>query len=400
MNVVIQSELKKFDAVVPAINQIKESYMPLSINGIEDEEGYEKVKEALKFMVTKRNEVEAKRKELKADSLALGKAIDQRAREISAMLEPIESHLRHQKESIDQEIKRIEEAKIAERQAQINQRIDKLMSINGMYQTITEFVWASKLGSEQISLLRINLEIFDEQQFEEFYDRVSAISNAEQEEIKAQEQQRILESQRLEEERKALEAQKAEIERQRLEIAKQVEEIQNQRASTRINALIELGLVNQDTYWGHPATERTLKFIPLVSEYEVKTLSDEHWYAVLEEIKDQAALFNDLEQRAKQEKEEAMRLKLVAELEAKRAEDDKLREAQRIADLAEIEKRERLDKKNKSEKKDAVNLLNYFKSVREQAIADKPNQLESEIGYKIFQDYIETIDKFIKRVQL
>lgn len=39
--------------------------MPLKINGIEDKEGYKKVKEGLTFVVSKRNRIEDKRKDLK-----------------------------------------------------------------------------------------------------------------------------------------------------------------------------------------------------------------------------------------------------------------------------------------------------------------------------------------------
>jgi len=405
---IITTELKKFDPIVPKIEEIAAQYMPLKIASPDDTEGYEAVREAIKFMVRKRNEVEAKRKELKADSLALGKALDNRAKEITAMLEPIETHLVAEKSKIDSEIKRIEEDKERKRLEAINLRADRLTNI-GMFHGVNEFIWKSAVSETEITLLNINLETLCDADFEEFYEDTKDKIYKEVAEIKRQEEIRVAEAQRLEAERLAevlrmeeelnkIKAEREEIEKQKLEIAKQVDEIQNQRATTRINALIELGLVKQDTHWGFPATERTLKFIPLVSEYSVKTFSDELWYVELPEIKAQAFLFNDLEQKAKGEAEEAMRLKLVAELEAKRAEEAKQIEAQRLAQQAEALQREKLDKKIKSHKKDLKCLEVFFYEIKTEADNRCP-ELISEFGKAIHNDFLETLNKFIKTVQ-
>jgi len=265
---IITTELKKFDPIVPKIEEIAAQYMPLKITSIEDTEGYEAVREAIKFMVRKRNEVEQKRKELKADSLALGKALDSRAKEITAMLEPIESHLVAEKNKIDLEIKRIEEEKERKRWEAINLRADRLTNI-GMFHGVNEFIWKSAISETEITLLNINLETLSDADFDEFLEQTRTQINEEVAEIKRQEEIRAAEAQRIEAERLAevlrmeeelnkIKAEREEIERQRLEIAKQVDEIQNQRATIRTNALIELGLVNQDTSWGFPPTERTL----------------------------------------------------------------------------------------------------------------------------------------------
>jgi hypothetical protein len=88
--VLISNELKKFDSVIPAIDEYKAKFLPLKINGIEDEEGYKVVADGLKIIVGRRVAVENKRKELKADSLSFGRAVDARAKEITEMLSPIE----------------------------------------------------------------------------------------------------------------------------------------------------------------------------------------------------------------------------------------------------------------------------------------------------------------------
>ena len=112
----IKKELKKFDEVVPAIEELKKEFLPLKIASIEDKEGYNLVSKSLRFVIGKRTAIEDKRKELKADSLAFGRAVDAKAKEITEMLSPIEEHLKSEKAKIDAEIeaikRKVEELKL------------------------------------------------------------------------------------------------------------------------------------------------------------------------------------------------------------------------------------------------------------------------------------------------
>ena len=123
----IQRELVKFDIVVPAVNELAKEFLPLKIQSVEDKEGYSEVTKALRFIVSKRTAVEDKRKELKADSLAYGRAVDARAKEITALLEPIESHLKDEKNRIDTVIERLKAEEEEKKQAFINNRISILI---------------------------------------------------------------------------------------------------------------------------------------------------------------------------------------------------------------------------------------------------------------------------------
>ena len=54
----VKTELTKFDVVVPKIEELKAQCLPLTINGLEDVEGYKAVSDALKFVVKKRTSIE------------------------------------------------------------------------------------------------------------------------------------------------------------------------------------------------------------------------------------------------------------------------------------------------------------------------------------------------------
>ncbi len=93
------------------------------------EKGYAEIKSALKIISPYRTGIEAKRKELKADSLARGRLIDAEAKRITAAIVGIEQPFKDEKQSRDNELKAIEEAKQAEEAAHIAAIEQKLSDI-------------------------------------------------------------------------------------------------------------------------------------------------------------------------------------------------------------------------------------------------------------------------------
>jgi len=103
---VITNELDKFQEgfITPLpvlIEDLGKKYMTLKINGLEDKDGYSVVHQARMTMKDLRVRIEKKRKELKEDSLAYGRAIDGEAKRINSLIEPIENYLTAQEEEID-----------------------------------------------------------------------------------------------------------------------------------------------------------------------------------------------------------------------------------------------------------------------------------------------------------
>lgn len=127
----IQTELEKFNVTDAAIAKMEQEFMPLSISGLEDKDGYKKVREARLVVKGKRVEVEKRRKELKEDSLKFGRAVDSEARRITALLEPIEQHLEVQQKAIDDEKERL----AAEAQSKIQERLQYRVNVLSAYST-------------------------------------------------------------------------------------------------------------------------------------------------------------------------------------------------------------------------------------------------------------------------
>jgi uncharacterized membrane protein YqiK len=101
------SELVKFAIADSAIATMASEFMPLTINGIADTEGFNRVHSARMVVKAKRVNVEKVRRELKADALEYGRKVDAEAERITAMLEPIESHLITEEDAYKAEKERV-----------------------------------------------------------------------------------------------------------------------------------------------------------------------------------------------------------------------------------------------------------------------------------------------------
>ena len=276
----IKRELTKYDAVVPAVNELAKEFMPLKIQSLDDKDGYNEVSKALRFIVSKRTAVEEKRKELKADSLAYGRAVDARAKEITSMLEPIESHLKNEKLRIDTEIERIKAEEEEKKQNAINYRITILMGL-GMWQTQTEFVWKSRLNpDDEETFLRVNLELFSDEDFEDFVSNLTEKVNREKEIIASREAEQKAEAERIETMRKELEEEKQRV-------AKEMLEMKQQRAIGRNEALANLGLgtLSYNPHWVFMKKVNGVSIVNMVHEDDVLNMNADEWKAKFEAVK-------------------------------------------------------------------------------------------------------------------
>ena len=123
-------QLAKFDIAYPitmAIDEMKAEFLPLTIDGISDIEGYERVDAARKFVKAEKVAVEKRRVEYKADILEAGRLIDSRAKEILTPLIEIETALKAKQDEIDGEKARIRFE--AEQKAKIPARVAQLVEI-------------------------------------------------------------------------------------------------------------------------------------------------------------------------------------------------------------------------------------------------------------------------------
>lgn len=204
-----------------SLMQLAKEYKGLTIDGVDDKEGYKKVSEARKILKSERVKVEKDAKELRENAVKFQKSVISREKELVAIIEPIENELQTEETRIDEDREKIRVEDERKKSEKINSRIKVLSDyhyavdiqiITNMsdekFQDVlneakTEFNKSEKLRIEeeqrQSELKRQNEERQDELR--------------KQEEIRLEDQRKLLEQQRLQNEakEKELEAERDKI---------------------------------------------------------------------------------------------------------------------------------------------------------------------------------------------
>lgn len=199
-----------YPIIVARIEELANEYLPLTIAGVEDRQGIKAVHDARMHVRSLRVDVEKRRKELKASSLEYGRKVDAAAKELTELMEPIETHLDKEEERINQEKERLRKEKAEAARAATQARIDAFLAVGRsvpfvVAEQMTEEDYAAQLA-EAAEAYRIAQE-------------KAAAEEAERKRLQAEEDaRRKAEAERLATERAELEAQrKAHEEQQRIE---------------------------------------------------------------------------------------------------------------------------------------------------------------------------------------
>jgi hypothetical protein len=220
----IQTELKKFNETDASLQEVKEKYGSLTIDGIKDKFGYAQVKEARKVIKAKRLWVESTRKELKASVLERGRLIDAEAKRIKGHLEPIEKHLVEQQKAIDDEKDRIKQEEEKRKQKIIQDRVLALSEVGAVpnifhIQGMTDEQFQEMLKKETE---RYNAELEEKRKAE-----------AARREKEAEEEKARLEAEKLRLEKEAEEKRLFEEEKEKMRIAQEEIDAKNAELKER-----------------------------------------------------------------------------------------------------------------------------------------------------------------------
>lgn len=135
INSLTEQAIQNFSLTDTAIAELRDKYMPLKINGVDDKDGYISVRTARLDIKSKRVEVDKKRKQLTEDARKHVNAVNDYAKNIISELEKIESHLGKQESAVDDEKERIKHeaanAKAYKLQARIQTMFEVGFKFNG-----------------------------------------------------------------------------------------------------------------------------------------------------------------------------------------------------------------------------------------------------------------------------
>ena len=125
----ITKELTKYDTTTAAIAEMSRQYMALEIKGIDDRDGYKLVHTARMEVKSKRVAVKKRGEELREDANKFRTAVIDEVKRITALLEPIESHLEQEEARVDDEVDRLKRED-AEKEAKVLQeRVNALYAL-------------------------------------------------------------------------------------------------------------------------------------------------------------------------------------------------------------------------------------------------------------------------------
>lgn len=306
-----------------------------------------------------RTTVENKRKELKADIVKQGRAIDSVAKYVKEEIEPAEKYLEEQE--------KFAELRAAEKAAKLKaERVEKLMA----YTDDISVYNLDEMSDDQFNSLLATLKAQKEAEDKRIADEAKAKAEAEAAEKKRQEEQ-AAENERLKKEAKAKEEADA-------------------RKIARINQVAALGLV-----WNE-AAESYVKDDFNVSKVEILSLSDEEFIKVIDAIKtemESRAETARKEQEAKDAEEKKKRDAEEAERQKDREKAEKLEAEKRDRETAEAKKKEEAeaaeraallspDKDKLLALADSVQKIELpaLKSKEAQAILDKTEELLEKVA--------------------
>lgn len=196
----IATELKKFSLTDAAIEQMEKEFLPLVVRDVEDKEGFKAVRGARLLVKEHRVKVEKTRKELKADSLAFGKAVDGEAKRITTKLESIETHLQEQEDIVAKEFERRKAEEERLKQEKIQGRVKRLVALDFVRYRGTGYEFENfEIHNEHIA------EMPDEE-FEATFDNFAHAVKKEKDRLAEEERLRQEEREKIKAERARLEA--------------------------------------------------------------------------------------------------------------------------------------------------------------------------------------------------
>lgn len=163
---IAETGLTKFSALHAELAELAEKYASLKIAGLNDKAGYKAVHDARMIIRRRRTDVEKTRKDLKAAALEYGRTVDAEAERLTAILEPVETHLQRQEDAIDAEKERIKKAAEDAKSAIIQQRIDSFTRLGWMINPSMAAEWTEEVYQTQYQLAKEKADQRDKQEAE------------------------------------------------------------------------------------------------------------------------------------------------------------------------------------------------------------------------------------------
>lgn len=240
VDAMVSTAIATYQPADAGIADLRERFMPLVVEGVEDREGLRRVHDARMVVKAHRVAIEKTRKDLKAGALEYGRRVDDEAKRLKALLEPIETHLQAEEERIAAEKAAIKAEEERRRKAKLDERVAALAEVGYLAQVSVVEAMTDQDFEEELAFRR---EQHEERQAREAEERArreaeqaaererAEKERAELQRLRAEQvardeqaaKERKAEEQRLAKEREALEAERRKVEEERQAIERERE---------------------------------------------------------------------------------------------------------------------------------------------------------------------------------
>jgi multidrug efflux pump subunit AcrA (membrane-fusion protein) len=223
LEIVISRELKRFTLADAGIAALQAKYGTMSIDGLDDKDGYKAVKEAWGEVRTTRTALQKKGLEIRDDYNKIAKAISGEEKRLLELIKPLEEHL-------EITFKAIDDLKAAEKKRKEKEEEDKLQT---RIRTLTEAGMVFEDGYYQIGGT-ISLDVASIRPMkDEQFDRILASVKAKAAELKEQREKTDREANQrqaeLDEQKEQQRKQQEGLDRQRKDLEDQQRKLQEQK---------------------------------------------------------------------------------------------------------------------------------------------------------------------------
>lgn len=225
----IKNEMQKVNVNDLAIEQVRKSYSGLKIVDKDDKEGYELVHTARMDVRDMRLKIEAKRKEMKADSLEYGKLVDGEAKRLTALLEPIETHLEAEENRIKEERDREKREREEAKKKLIAGRTQEIVATGAMFDGMRWSLKEAVITTEEIETATADTFSDKLQLFKSIAHNIAVEKEREEAERKRIDEEQQKERERLRLQREEQDRKDAELRAQEAKIAEEKRQAREQQ---------------------------------------------------------------------------------------------------------------------------------------------------------------------------
>lgn len=242
----INSGLAAFENRKTDLISLKEEVENLKIESLEDRVGIRQVTEARKKLKAARVEIEKEGKSMRDPLTAINKNISSKEKELVDIIEPTEKSLKVKEDWVKAEEKRIEEESAAKEKARIQARIDRLAA----YGFTIDIAFIEAIGDEDFEKVAENAKAEYEKEQISKAEQAEAERRQKEKDEKDRAELRVLREKQAEADRKLKERED--------EIARKEEELERGRIADRreminrrIYRLNNVSFDGQEVWWKH-----------------------------------------------------------------------------------------------------------------------------------------------------